>query len=105
MSKKAGWLQLARLRVAGEQHAGAVLDADEEAALEQVGDDQDTVGVLHVDPHLREVGVVQEALDDDPRPVDDELLVVRPGRRRKRAQNRRSGSREEKRAARPIDHA
>ena len=82
-----------------------MLDADEEATLEQVGDDQDTVGVLDVDPHLLEVGVVEEALDDDPRLVDDQLLVVGPRGRGHQAPDRRSGSGEEKRAARPIDHA
>ena len=40
MSKNAGSLQLPRCGSRAEQHARAVLDADEQAALEQVGDDQ-----------------------------------------------------------------
>ena len=103
--EEGGLAPVAGLRVAGEQDAGPVLDPDEEAALEQVGDDQDAIGVLDVDPHLFEVGVVEEALDDNPRLVDDQLLVVGPRGRGHQAPNRHSGSGEEKRAARPIDHA
>ena len=103
--EEGGLAPVAGLRVAGEQDAGPVLDPDEEAALEQVRDDQDAIGVLDVDPHLFEVGVVEEALDDNPRLVDDQLLVVGPRGRGHQAPNRHSGSGEEKRAARPIDHA
>ena len=103
-SKNAGWLQLPDCGSRRQQHAGAVLDADEEAALEQVGDDQHRVGVLDVDPHLLEVGIVQEALDDDPRPVDDRAAGRSPRPKPAPANGDRCRGREEKRAPRPIDH-
>ena len=63
------------------------------------------IGVLDVDAHLGEVGVVEERLDHDPRLVDHQLLVARrlpsAGDGRRAPQWRRGA---EKRAARPIDH-
>ena len=90
MSKKAGWLQLPDCGSRASSTPVPCSTPMKKPPLSRSGMISTRVGVLDVDPHLGEVGVVQERLDDDPRLVDDQLLVA--GARPRRAPGRRAAA-------------
>jgi hypothetical protein len=64
------------LGVAHQQHADAVLGAEDEPGLQQFRDDQNGVRVLDIDPHLLEARIVEERFQGEPRALDHPLLTI-----------------------------